>query len=345
LLPKLISAYRPATLNRRAVFCQNKDPFGPAELFGLNLANKQLLYKSIHGMIFAILRCFLFLQFLGLPCLLFAQSKKIPRHVDLPAELKEVSGMTRMPNGELWLLNDSHNPADLFRFDPIAGKLLETRHLPVANFDWEDLTHDPAGNLYIGDFGNNYNRRRNLRIFKYNPATGSLDSIQFRYPDQQTFPPARVEDWNFNCEAMVFLNDSIHLFSKNSFKGNFYTKHYVLPAKPQREEYVAELRDSIRLKNRVVTGAAISRDGKTFVLTGYIIGKRFGFIPFTRASAMYFTGFSASQFFKGKQHWKRLPKFLISKQFESITQWEGNLWVAANEGRKPQFQRVWRVKR
>ncbi len=277
------------------------------------------------------------------PNLLLSQAKNPPRRTSLPDELKEVSGMTRLPNGDLWLLNDSHNPADLFHFDPIAGKLLEVRHLPVQNFDWEDLTHDPQGNLYIGDFGNNYNRRQNLRIFRFNPATGALDSIQFRYPDQTAFPPARQEDWNFNCEAMVYFHDSLHIFSKNSFKGNFFTKHYVLPAKPG--SYVAECRDSVRLKNRVVTGAAISRDGKTFVLTGYIIGKRLGFIPFTRASAMYFTGFSGSQFLKGKQRWKRLPKFLISRQFESITQWEGNLWVAANEGRKPQFQRIWRVKK
>ncbi|MBK6995347.1 MAG: hypothetical protein IPH31_10610 [Lewinellaceae bacterium] len=268
------------------------------------------------------------------------------RRTALPVELKEVSGMTRLPNGDLWLLNDSKNPSDLFRFDPIAGKLLEVKRLPVKNFDWEDLAHDPAGNLYIGDFGNNYNKRRNLRIFRYNPTTGVLDSIQFRYPDQVAFPPAHESDWNFNCEAMVFFRDSLHLFSKNSFKGNFYTKHYVVPAIPNSSgEYVAELRDSIRLKNRVVTGAAISSDGSNFVLTGYIIGKRLGFLPYTRANAMYFKGFSGSQFLKGKQRWKRLPKCLISRQFESITQWEDNVWIAANEGRKPQFQRIWKVKR
>lgn len=275
-----------------------------------------------------------------LPILLFSQA--LPRRVDLPPALKEVSGMTRMANGDLWLLNDSNNPADLFRFDPIAGKVLEVKHLPVQNFDWEDLTHDLSGNLYIGDFGSNYNKRRNLRIFRYHPGTGALDSIQFQYPDQNAFPPARVEDWNFNCEAMIFFQDSLHIFSKNSFKGNFYSKHYVLPAKPGR--YVAELRDSIRINNRVITGAAISQDGKTFVLTGYIIGKRLGFIPFTRASAMFFTQFTGSRFFTGKQEWKRLPKCLIARQFESITQWDGHIWMVANEGRKPQKQGVWRLR-
>lgn len=251
--------------------------------------------------------------------------------------------MTRLPNGDLWLLNDSHNPPELFRFDPVAGKILEIRKLPLTNFDWEDLASDQAGNLYIGDFGNNYNSRKNLRIFRYNPQSGALDSIQFRYPDQMEFPPASRENWNFNCEAMVFYKDSLHIFSKNTFKGNFYTKHYVLPTVPGN--YVAELRDSIQLKNRIVTGAAISGDGKTFVLTGYIIGKRWGFLPFTRASAMFFFNYPGSNFLRGKQDWKKLPKFLLSRQFESITQWQGKTWAVANEGRKPQKQRLWKLKK
>lgn len=289
------------------------------------------------------LRCILWLSIGFMPGMLLAQNKKLGRCTALPAELKEVSGMTRLPNGDLWLLNDSRNPAHLYRFEPFSKQLLEVRKLPLKNMDWEDLTHDPAGNLYIGDFGNNGNRRQNLRIYRYNPATHALDSILFRYPDQTAFPPERVEDWNFNCEAMVYFQDSLHLFSKNSFKGNFYTKHYVLPAKPGGE-YVAEFRDSIQLKNRVVTGAALSQDGKVLALTGYIMRRQLGFLPFTRASVLYFTEFKGSQFLNGKQRWRRLPKFLFSRQFESITPWEGNLWLVANEGRRPQVQRLWKIK-
>lgn len=273
---------------------------------------------------------------------LSAQNQKLPRRSALPMALKEVSGMTRLPNGQLWMLNDSKNPADLFLLDPVSAKIVEIRHLPVSNVDWEDLCHDPAGNLYIGDFGNNGNQRKNLRIFRYNPSSGTIDSIQFRYPDQTAFPPARREDWNFNCEAMVFYRDSLHIFSKNSFKGDFVTKHYVLPAKPGN--YVADLRDNIVLKNRVVTGAALSRDEQTFVLTGYIIGKRWGFIPYTRASAMFFRDYTKSRFLRGKQRWKRLPKCLIARQFESIAQWEGDVWLVANEGRGKQKQHLWRLK-
>lgn len=279
----------------------------------------------------------------GMAAISMAQPSTLDRRITLPEELKEVSGMTRLPNGELWLLNDSRNPSNLYRFDPIRKQLTAVESLQTKNNDWEDLTHDPAGNLYIGDFGNNNNKRRNLRVLVYNPTLGTLDSILFRYPDQEAFPPENETEWNFNCEAMVYFQDSLHLFSKNVFKGNFYCKHYVIPAKPCMET-VATLRDSIKLKNRVVTGAALSRDGKSLALTGYIMGRRLGIIPFTKASIICFTEFKGSMFLRGKVRRKRLPQFGVARQFESITQWDDTTWLVANEGRGPQVQRIWRIR-
>ncbi|MBK9335669.1 MAG: hypothetical protein IPM98_03390 [Lewinellaceae bacterium] len=275
------------------------------------------------------------------PTLLAAQ-KLPPRKTVLPEVIREVSGMARTPAGHLWMLNDSRNPPELFLFDPVANQLLETRILPIPNRDWEDLALAPSGVIYIGDFGNNRNARRDLCIFRYDPGTQTLDSILFHYPDQYAFPPLDQRDWNFNCEAMVFFQDSLHLFSKVVFKGNFVTKHYVLPARPGR--YVAELRDSLLLKNRVVTGAALSPDGKTLAVTSYIIGKKLGFLPYTRATAYFFTEYTGSQFLSGKRRSKRLPKCFIARQFESITWWDGQHWLVANEGRAHQRQGVWRLK-
>jgi len=292
------------------------------------------MMNAIRWLLLAILLC---------PAFLTAQNQTLHRRSKLPAVLKEVSGMVCTRQGDMWLLNDSHNPADLFHYDPVQNKVLETRHLPIPNRDWEDLTADDQGNLYVGDVGNNYNRRKDLRIYRYNPATKALDSILLRYPDQKEFAPADKKDWNFNCEAIVFFHDSLHLFSKNSFQGNFYTKHYVVPAKPGN--YVAELRDSLYLKNRVVTGASLSRDGQTLALTSYIIGKRFGFLPFTKATVYYFRDFRGSDFLHGKKTAQKLPKFLIARQYESVTQWTNGRWLVANEGRRPQMQSVWRVKK
>ncbi|MEZ4942447.1 MAG: hypothetical protein R3D58_16355 [Saprospiraceae bacterium] len=265
------------------------------------------------------------------------------RRIALPDAIREVSGMARTPEGNIWLVNDSRNPPELFLVNPANGQLLETKRLPVPNRDWEDITLDAAGYLYIGDFGNNKNARRDLCIFRFHPQTGALDSIRFQYPDQTAFPPANQKDWNFNCEAMVFYQDSLHLFSKNVFKGNSITKHYVVPAKPGN--YVAVLRDSLFLKNRVVTGASLSPDGKTFVLTSYIIRKKWGLFPSTKATAYFFSGFTGSAFLQGTRQARRLPKCLIARQFESVSWWDGNYWLVANEGKGPQQQAVWRIKK
>lgn len=286
--------------------------------------------------------CFGALLFAAFPLLLAAQHQA-PRHTRLPAAIREVSGMVRTPEGMVWLLNDSHNAPELFLFDPVAGKLLETRTLPIPNRDWEDLTRDSAGYLYIGDFGNNRNARRDLCVFRYHPVTGALDSIRFRYPDQDAYPPTDERAWNFNCEAMVVFRDSLHIFSKNVFKGNFVTKHYVLPAQPG--SYLADLRDSLVLKNRVVTGAALSPDGRTMAITSYIIGKKLGFIPYTKATAYFFTDFPGSYFLRGRRTGKRLPKCLIARQFESIIWWDDAHWLIANEQHGPQRQAIWRIGR
>ena len=268
----------------------------------------------------------------------FAQKKRIK----LPDALKEVSGMVRLNDGTLWMHNDSRNPPVMFRYDPMAEQIVEKKTLPLPNRDWEDITVDPSGKLYLGDFGNNGNARRDLRIYIYQPYNQLLDSILFVYPDQTAFPPQDESDWNFNCEAMVFWNDSLHLFSKNVFKGDYTCKHYVLPAQPGL--YTAVLRDKRVMPERVVTGAALSHDGRTLALTGYTMGKQFGFLPKTRASVLFLTDWTDNRFLSGKMQKKKLPKCIFARQFESVTHVEGSVWLVANEGRASQAQALWRIK-
>ncbi len=250
----------------------------------------------------------------------------------LPSALNEVSGMAFLKNDpaneDLFLLNDGGNPPVLFRLNLLKDSLSRIK-LPLRNHDWEDLTADSLGNLYIGDFGNNYNRRRDLRVYIFNPATGQLDSLLFNYSDQTTFPPPKRGDWNFDCEAMVFFHDSLHLFSKNAFGGNFFTKHYVLPARPG--QYTAVLRDSFHLPGQVVTGAAVSSDGQMLALTTYFYGLKLGLAPVSRAALFLFEGFSGSDFFRGKLGRRKLAKHLLARQAESVVFLAGKTWLVANE--------------
>ncbi|MFN4257285.1 MAG: hypothetical protein ACK4Q5_19975, partial [Saprospiraceae bacterium] len=93
-----------------------------------------------------------------------------PKKLGLPAALREVSGMVGPKNDardSLFLLNDSGNTPEIFRLN-LATRQISSLQLPIQNRDWEDLAADPQGNLYIGDFGNNLNRRKDLRIYIVN---------------------------------------------------------------------------------------------------------------------------------------------------------------------------------
>ncbi|KAA9338506.1 hypothetical protein F0P96_06650 [Hymenobacter busanensis] len=168
--------------------------------------------------------------------------------------------------GDLWTHGDGGNTSNLYLITP-QGDLLRTQPVRGAhNVDWEDLAQDrQRGFLYIGDFGNNANKRRDLRIYRLSgPQFTQVDTILFRYPDQQQFPPKKARR-NFDCEAFFFRDDSLYLFTKNRGKGN-WVKEYHLPAKPGN--YVARLADSIRI-NTWITAADISPNGRTVALLGY----------------------------------------------------------------------------
>lgn len=258
----------------------------------------------------------------------------------LPDELNEISGLTGTPSGAFWALADSGNEPALYRINPENAAVLETKRLPVPNKDWEELTADDQGHLYIGDFGNNANKRRDLRIFCYDPSTNLLDSILFSFPDQKEFPPESDVERRFDCEAMVWRNDTLHLFTKSRFKGNKKTHHYTLPAEPGT--YIAKHCDSLLLP-RVITGAALSPDGKTLALCGYIGGFRLRFIPYYKASVFFLEGKEGDCFFARTVRKRRLPQCLLPRQYESIAWFSAQKWLIANEIRgpvKPRFQKI-----
>lgn len=258
----------------------------------------------------------------------FAQ--KLPKKIILPEDLNEVSGLYWAAPDSLWWHNDSGDAPRLFLTDR-SGAIKKMVSLPqILNRDWEDITADHQGSIYIGDFGNNANKRRDLCIYKYQPQENTLDSILFEYPDQTSFPPPDGKD-NFNMEAFFWYQDSLHLFSKNSLgaSSNFYTKHYVLPAQPGKQ--IPILRDSIQFKNRVVTAAAISPDGQTVALLAYNYKKVLGFIPISATSIFLFQDFEDGHFLGGTLVKNRISVFTLATQYESLDFIAENILYIASE--------------
>lgn len=194
---------------------------------------------------------------------------------NVPSVIEETSGLIATGPNTLWSHNDSGGDPKLYAFDT-TGTLLRT--LVVRNathVDWEEITTDSLGRVYIGDFGNNANARTNLRIYRIPPpasiAGDSVDAeiIHFSYPDQTAFPPADSL-LKFDMEAMVAWGDSLYLFSKNRtapFDG--YTRRYRLPQDPGT--YTATLVDSFYCgpgpqTQFWVTAAALSPNREHLVL-------------------------------------------------------------------------------
>ena len=196
---------------------------------------------------------------------------QVSKAIKLPSVVNEGSGLVRSSNDStFWTLNDGGGKTEIYELN-IRGKLLKTLPIPnVKNQDWEDITRDEKGNLFIGDFGNNQNIRKDLVIYKLpENQPDKLEKITFHYADQKAFPPDK-KSLNFDCEAFFALGDSLYLFSKN--RGDKSVKLYTTPSRAGNYALVPQ--EKIFLKT-MVTGAAISPNKKIFALLTY--GKVFLF--------------------------------------------------------------------
>ena len=87
------------------------------------------------------------------PLLLLSQNFLPSKKFKLPEKITETSGLWAAQPDQLWWLNDSGNAPELYRTNT-AGDLLEKIPTPNSqNRDWEDLTADRQGRIFIGDFG------------------------------------------------------------------------------------------------------------------------------------------------------------------------------------------------
>lgn len=194
----------------------------------------------------------------------------------LPPHISEASGLVITSPGKFWTHNDDGIPA-LYCIDS-SGNLLRSIHLNSTNTSWEALAMDKQRNLYIGAFGNNKNDRNDLRILKINNPEAiesqitQPEIINFKYQDQKSFPPpAHLR--NFDADALIALDSSLYLFTKNRtvpFTG--FTKIYRIPNTPGN--HTAVLIDSLNLGGKTmmdywVTGADLSPDKSILALLGH----------------------------------------------------------------------------
>nr|WP_315252169.1 hypothetical protein [uncultured Flavobacterium sp.] len=196
----------------------------------------------------------------------------------LPKKLKEVSGITYFPETNLiYALEDSGNDNKIFALNS-EGKLEKTITVNnTSNVDWEDITKDKTGNIYIGDFGNNDNERKDLCIYKVAKNELSKENavseykISFSYPEQTEFPPKKSEMF-YDVEGFFEYQNYFYLFTKNRSKGfdgtAFIYKILNAPG-TQKAVRIGEFKTCDNYNHCVLTSATISPDGKKAVLLSH----------------------------------------------------------------------------
>ncbi|MBD2721721.1 hypothetical protein [Hymenobacter armeniacus] len=182
----------------------------------------------------------------------------------LKGVVPESSGLAPAPTaGNYFSFGDDGNRPILYEISG-TGQGVRTLDVPADNIDWESLSRDGQGNYYIGDCGNNESSRRDLRILKFRPdAPAKVGTIAFSYPDQDEFPPKKKQR-NFDCEASLWHNGQVWLFTKDRGRSSTSTV-YSVPDQPG--EYTAKKVASLAIPGEV-TDAALRPDGRRLVLLG-----------------------------------------------------------------------------
>lgn len=212
----------------------------------------------------------------------------------LPQVLVESSGVALEGNNRIWSHEDSGNPNELYCIDS-TGTVIRTLEIANAiNTDWEDLATDNEETWFVADAGNNNNNRTDLTIYRI-PAPETVNGsevtagiIRFSLSDQTAFPPPATQR-NFDIEAMIWVDDSLFLFTKdrsNPFTG--ITKMYALPDVPG--EYVARLAGSCFIGADEESGRVTSADINLH--TGELV-------LLTHKGIVSFTDYPNHRFFEG----------------------------------------------
>ena len=255
----------------------------------------------------------------------------------LPKKLKEVSGITYLETSNLlYTLEDSGNANEIYGLNFENGSIEKTILIEdTDNIDWEDLTKDDTGNLYIGDFGNNDNERKDLSIYKIDKESLASESaipaykVSFSYPEQKDFPPKKTALF-FDVEGFFEYNNNFYLFTKNRSKGfNGTSFLYKVPNAPGFHQAVlmGEFKTCDNYDHCAITAATISPDAsKVAVLT--------------HDKIFLFENFTGDDFLNGTKTTIKLEHF---SQKEAISFIDNNRLFIADEKSKSEEGNVYEL--
>jgi hypothetical protein len=241
--------------------------------------------------------------------------------------LPELSGLVLHKN-KLLAHNDSGWGNEIFTLDSSNGKVVHICKIQNSNnVDWEEIT-DNDSLLFIGDFGNNFGNRQDLKVYLLSKdslvKTNALaQQLKFSFQDQTIFTSNLKT--NYDCEAFIFDQDSLIFFTKNW--GNSKTKMYKRSLYPN--DTIAYLMDSFNT-NGQITAASYDRKNKQIALLGYdTTGNSFVWLLWDFKGTQYFSG-----------HKRRFELGLVPLQNEAVAFKDSNNLFIGSERVSIFYQRL-----
>jgi len=139
--------------------------------------------------------------------------------IDLPDELKEISGLQFINDTLLVAHNDGGNSPSIYLLSPKGSILKKVNVFNVKNTDWEDIAFN-GHYLFIADIGNNSNKRKKLTIYRVpwneilEKDSVTAQKMNISYANQTTFPPDK-KNMNFDAECLIYSEGKLWIFTKN----------------------------------------------------------------------------------------------------------------------------------
>lgn len=242
----------------------------------------------------------------------------------LPEAISESSGLI-MWNGLLWTHNDNNGTNSFFSFDSENPGIYEEFYLDeITTRDWEAISQDEKY-FYIGDFGNNYGDRTDLKIVRINKEAFlnkvlEADTINFSFSTQTDFTKLNIYKTDYDCEAFIVTSDSIYLFTKSWVSKT--TSIYSLPKTPGT--YSANYLTTYNLG--LVTDAMYLENKRMLILCGYSRN-------FLRQFLYVFCDSEPGRFFQGNRYNITMNLGLFPHQVEGIASTDGKTFYVTNEHR------------
>jgi hypothetical protein len=185
---------------------------------------------------------------------------RLNKIASFPLSLKEASAAEKISSSPLiWTIEDSKNSNILYGVNEYGNLEREIEITNATNEDWEDLTSDSLGNIYIGDFGNNSRKKRDyFTIYKVQNPENIKQKV---FADVITFKlEPNIKPLNF--EAFFIFKNNFYILNKNKKKTMLFKIPNIIGN--HTAEYVCTF--DLESEDNQITSADISDDGKTIIL-------------------------------------------------------------------------------